>query len=508
MTACSQLPKSHDAEKSTAITGTEDTALGKRSSAVRREHPQQSRLIPLQDGVDAFYMRMALTEAAERSLDIQYFLWHKDLTGQILLKSVLDAADRGVRVRLLLDDLDNQELDQAFYALDTHENISIRLYNPFTTRNFKYIDFFTNAARLRRRMHNKSFTADNQYTIVGGRNIGDEYFDAQEGSNFNDMDVLATGPVVKQVSHIFDDYWNHATAVPVHVFAENAATPRDLENVRVELAEFVSAQSGSQYTDDIRTSDAAKAMAGGTYQTFYGDATAFHDDPDKGLGKPAQEYTSMADLMRPQVDKAKHEIVFISPYFVPGDRGVEWLVDKAEKGINVDVITNSYDSTDSGVIYAGYSRYRKPLLAGGVALYELKSNPEINRRKGSVASKSAASLHAKVFILDRESVFIGSLNLDPRSIDFNTEMGILIHSPELAMYLISLIEKGKLENAYELKLVRSPAESQGEFTTYTWDIEWIERVNGEIVRHTSEPGIDALDSVEIFFYGFVPESLT
>ncbi len=178
-----------------------------------------------------------------------------------------------------------------------------------------------------------------------------------------------------------------------------------------------------------------------------------------------------------------------------------------EKGVAVGLITNSYASTDSGVVHAGYSRYREALLAGGVEIFELKPTSRKDRAAGSVAFESAASLHTKVFILDRETVFIGSLNLDPRSIDINTEMGIVFHSPEMAGKLVSELDKDGLEHVYELKLVRSPAESKGEYTTYTWDIEWLERVDGETIRHTSEPGVGVWESIKLFFSGLAPESL-
>ncbi len=507
VSSCAQLPKDYQAETTTAITGTDDTALGLRAIAVRQQKPGKSRLIPLLDGVDAFYARGALTVAAERSLDIQYYLWHKDLTGQVLLKLVLDAADRGVRVRILLDDLGNQELDPALYALDTHPNISVRLFNPFVTRGFKYIDFLTDTARINRRMHNKSFTADNQYTIIGGRNIGDEYFDAQEDTNFYDMDVLATGPVVGQVSNAFDVYWNHETAVPTYAFEQNTATAKDLENLRIRLGEFVQSNKNSRYADDARSAKVADALRGGTYPAYTGDAEVIYDDPDKGLGRPPEEIATMRDLIKPYMENVGRELILISPYFVPGDAGVEALIDKVEDGVSVSVITNSYASTDSGAVHPGYSRYREALLAGGVELYELKPSSRKERPEGSVAFDSEASLHTKAFILDRETVFIGSLNLDPRSIDINTEMGILFRSPEMAREMARELDKNALENVYELKLVRSPAESKGEFTTYTWNIEWLERVDGETIRYTTEPGVGGWESFKLFLYGLVPESL-
>ena len=507
VSSCASVPTDYDADKSTALTNTDDTGLGLRSITDRQTLVNESRVIPLLDGVDAFYARVALVNASERSLDLQYFLWHNDLTGLALLQRVLVAADRGVRVRLLLDDLDNQALDQEFYALDTHPNISIRLFNPFATRGFKYIDFLADTARVNRRMHNKSITADNQYTIVGGRNIGDEYFDAQTDTNFYDFDVLVTGPVVEQVSTQFDIYWNHEAVVPVYAFKQNEATAEDLERLRESLAEHREKALGSLYADDVRSAEVAEALIGEGVDAYVGVAEAVWDDPDKGLGKPVDEIATMFDLMGRHFNEVKNEIILISPYFVPGDTGVESLLDKVKSGIEVDVITNSYTSTDSGVVHAGYSRYREPLLAGGAKIYELKPDSISERRKGRVAAKSAASLHTKVFILDRNTVFIGSLNLDPRSVDINTEMGILFHSPEMAAGLAKALDAGGLEHVYELKLVRSPAESKGEFTTYTWNIEWLERVDGETIRHTSEPGIGVWESIKLFFSSMAPESL-
>ena len=505
--SCAQLPTNYQAEKTTAITDTDDTALGLRSIAVRQALMDESRFIPVTNGVDAFFIRSALAVAAERSLDIQYFLWHKDLTGRILLKFVLDAADRGVRVRLLLDDLDNQALDPEFYALDTHPNISIRLFNPFVTRGFKYVDFLTDTARINRRMHNKSFTADNQYTIVGGRNIGDEYFDAETHSNFYDMDALATGPVVEKVSIQFDIYWNHETAVPVSAFKHNTATASDLENVRNSLTEYFESHRDSPYVDDLKAAGIVDALRGGKYPAYSGTAEVLYDDPGKGLGLDPDDYASMLDLLTPYLKNLKRELILISPYFVPGDSGVAaYTRGVKEKGLDVNVITNSYGSTDSPPVHAGYSRYREALLAGGVQIFELKSSSRKKRRKGSVASDSEASLHTKAFIFDRESVFIGSLNLDPRSIEINTEMGILYHSPEMARQMAHELGDGALEHVYELKLVKSPAESTGEFTTYTWNIEWLERVDGKIIRHTSEPDVGLWDQFILFFSGILPES--
>jgi putative cardiolipin synthase len=472
VSSCAQLPKDYPVETSSAITGTDDTALGLRSITDRQEDPEKSRVIPLINGVDGYYVRLALAQMAERSLDIQYFIWHKDVTGQVLLKRVLEAADRGVRVRMLLDDIHNQELDPEFYALDTHPNISIRLFNPFATRGFKYVDFLTDTSRIKRRMHNKSFTADNQYTIIGGRNIGDEYFDARADQSFYDMDVLATGPLVEKISNAFDIYWNHETAVPVYAFEQNTATSSDLERVRKELAEFQQSVSDSQYADNVRSASVADALRGQVFPAYVGEADVIFDDPDRGLGKSQEDYASMRDHIGPYFKNVKRELILISPYFVPGERGVKVLIDEVERGINVGVITNSYLSNNHSVVHAAYSRYREELLAGGVKLYELKRS---SRRD---------------------------------SLDINTEMGMMFHSPEMAREMVAALGKRGLQQVYELRWVKSPPESKGEFTVYTWDIEWVERVDGQVVRHAKEPGVGIWDSIKLFFGGLVPESMT
>ena len=507
--SCAQLPKDYQREQTAHFTDTADTELGARSHRARDGRSERCRIVPFADGVDAFLARVALAQLAERSLDMQYFLWHEDLTGQVLLGFVLDAADRGVRVRLLLDDLDNQSLDEELYALDRHPNITVRLFNPFATRGFKYVDFFTDTSRVNRRMHNKSFTADNQFAILGGRNIGDEYFDAREDQNFYDYDALVSGPVVERVSEAFDLYWNHEMAVPVHAFDHNDATDADLDALRVRLKAFLEANRDSQYAVDLDKSELAAALRNPHHvelYDFFGDAQVIYDHPDKVLGKSPGESTSMGDLVWPRLRAAKREIVAISPYYVPGDRGVEAAIEFVEEGLDTVVITNSYGSTDSSVVHAGYSRYREPLLAGGVKIFELKPSSRRPRRKGSVAYDSAARLHTKIFVIDRETVFIGSLNLDPRSIDINTEIGVLFDSPELAKIMLSRLGTEGLEHVYRLELVRSPSESKGEFTTYTWNIEWIEQMDGETVHYTSEPEVGAWDSLKLFLLGFVPES--
>lgn len=504
--SCAQLPKDYEAERTTAVTGTEDTVLGLRSIAERQGLINETRLISIVDGVDAFYARVMLVVAADRSLDLQYFIWHSDVTGQVLLKYLLDAADRGVRVRLLLDDFHSGMPDQDLYALDKHPNISIRFFNPFANRIFKYADFLTDPARVNRRMHNKSLTADNQYAIIGGRNIGDEYFDAQESSNFHDFDALITGPVVQQISTEFDEYWNHETAVPISIFQQSTATSYELEKVRIQLAQHWKSASGSPYADEVSAAQIVDALRGDSYPAYVGIADVVWDDPDKGLGKPPDEIATMRDHLTPYLDAVENELILISPYYVPNDRSVQKMIEGVQKGVSIILITNSYGSTDSSFVHAGYSKYRERLLAGGVKIYELKPTSRFNRRSGSVADRSEARLHTKMFIFDRKTVFMGSANLDPRSININTEMGIVFQSPDLAAALTRVLEGGERKNVYELKLEKPPAESQGESTVTTSNIEWLERIDGKTIRHTSEPGVGAWESFILFFSGLAPES--
>jgi len=350
----------------------EKTALGNKSSRALEGNTKNSKMYLMGDGIDAFVARSALLSVAEKTIDVQYYIWHSDLVGKLLFGHMIYAADRGVRVRVLLDDMPvNAETEAILYALDQHKNIEVRLYNPFASRGFRFADFLTSPLRINRRMHNKSFTVDNRITVVGGRNIGNEYFSADESSNFQDLDVLAIGPVVKDIGNQFDLYWNSEIVYPVKAFEHNSATAESLAGVKKELNDFAALKRDSKYHLDIQDSQMYPSIKQGHLPddkaslVFEGVVQVVYDDPEKGLGKSENEVAYLKSLVELYIENVDKTFEIISPYFVPGGDGVEYLTGLVKKGIKVRVVTNSLSSTDGVMAQSGYARRRYELLAGG-----------------------------------------------------------------------------------------------------------------------------------------------
>jgi len=492
LSGCASLPGNVERTASTAVTNTGDTRLGKDVRTRTAAHPGKSGIHPLLIAEDAFAARIVLARTAERSLDLQYYIWHADTTGQLLWAAIWEAAERGVRVRLLLDDANTGGLDPTLAALDAHPNIEVRLFNPFPNRGFRAGDFATDFARVNRRMHNKSFTADNQVTIVGGRNVGDEYYGANMDVGFQDLDVMGIGPVVHEVSDEFDLYWNCASAYPAAsiIAPSKAASTATLRAGWEQVRQKTEAQ---HYLEAVRQTPLLAQIANDDLRFEWTTAKVVHDDPAK-----IQESTDRTDLqLLPVLEEAfgkpKRELDLVSPYFVPGVNGTKTLVTLAQSGIKVRVLTNSLAATDVSPVHAGYSKYRMELLRGGVVLYELKPGSAVpppgrdddeDHRRGLPGSgsggSSAASLHAKTFGVDRERIFVGSYNLDPRSARLNTEMGVIIDGPELAGGLARQFETNIPNKAY---LVRLGPDGQG--------IEWIDTEATGQTTLTTEPGAGA-----------------
>lgn len=460
---CASLPKDVERPESYALQNTNDTKIGREVSPVVKQHPDQSGFYVLSKGMEAFTSRIALIEHAEKSLDVQYYIWHDDLTGKVLHSRLLHAADRGVRVRLLLDDLDTSGKEETLHKIDSHPNIEIRLFNPFANRNVRAIDFTTDLSRVNHRMHNKSLTADNQATIFGGRNIGDEYFDAAEGVAFADLDVLAIGPVVHEVSDAFDLYWNSPWVYPLSAFKEDEGIVVE-QTQRVELK-----QELDQFTDEARKSAYAEVLLESNLITYtddlgktnysWGNWVLVYDDPSKVVANEVTIETHLGPNLAEALKTVDKEVIVISPYFVPGKKITAFFNEQVEKGIRVRILTNSLAATDVSLVHAGYKRYRKDLLAGGVELYEFKpirneqySKKKKNKKKGGWKGSSRASLHAKSFNFDRHYLFIGSFNLDGRSIAINTEMGVFFESPEYAQLMANKIDEQILTRAYRVDL--------------------------------------------------------
>jgi putative cardiolipin synthase len=452
MGGCATLPEDFARPESYALADTDDTALGKASRELRRGRGGETGFYPLGNGLDAFVARAVLANSAQRSIDAQYYLLHKDLLGALFVDLLLKAADRGVRVRLLVDDMDVADKELGLAAADSHPNMEIRVFNPFARNVGRASQFLTRYGEVDRRMHNKSFNADNQYAILGGRNIGNEYFEADPEFAFADLDVLAIGPeVAQQVSTAFDLYWNSELAYPLSVLIRSLPTPRENEEARARLTRFVLEQDDSEYLRALRDSDLANALRADTVRLFWGDGEVVYDPPEKLLEAMGKSERYLAAQLSPHMQAVREELIIFSPYFVPGKEGVAALRAARERGVRIRILTNSLVSNDVAIVHAGYLKFRKPLLRAGVEIYEMNARLTAEQRKAKLGA-SVASLHAKSFVLDRESVFIGSLNLDPRAVYFNTEIGVVVNAPELAAEMTRTFEQRIDEVAFRLEL--------------------------------------------------------
>ncbi|MFV0622591.1 phospholipase D family protein [Sphingomonas sp. ac-8] len=505
-----RLPANCDRPQSRVIPDGGETPLGRGAARESAAHPGLSGVQLLADAHEAFAARAALARAAERSLDLQYYIWHGDRSGTLLLEAVHAAAERGVRVRLLLDDNGISGLDAVLAALDAHPNIEVRLFNPFRIRWPKPIGYLTDFHRLNRRMHNKSFTADNSVTIVGGRNIGDEYFGAADGGLFADLDALAIGPIVADVSADFDRYWSCGSAYPA-----SAILPIVRERQRRRLHRRASIverdPSAKRYVQALRKLPLVHQLIEGQLPLEWTQIRMISDDPAKALGK-AHEQSLLAGKLQEALGRPDRELGLISSYFVPGRRGCAQFGGLARDGVSVSVLTNAYEATDVGIVHAGYAPYRKPLLEAGVRLFEMRRDARDVPRRGreqrrerrrgvrlGVASNfrgsgtgstaalrsGASTLHAKTFTVDRERLFIGSFNLDPRSIALNTELGFLIESPSLAAQVADMFAEQVVDLAYEVRL-----DADG-------DLEWVERDGSGECIHREEPGMGLLPRLSL-----------
>jgi putative cardiolipin synthase len=429
---------------------------------------------------------------AQRSIDVQYYIWHGDHTGVLLFEALWKAAERGVRVRLLLDDINTKGLDDTIAALDAHPNIEVRLYNPFTNRSARVFNYIGDFSRVNRRMHNKSFTVDNQATIVGGRNVGDEYFGAGEGVAFADLDVLAIGPVVNEVSAEFDRYWNCDSSYPAASLIE--AKAGGAERLQASFAQTHADPESSAYLKSLADTQLITALKEQRLAYEWVDARVVSDDPAKTLDKENRSDLLLLPQMLESVGPPVHSFHLISPYFVPGDEGTASLQKLAQQGIKVRVLTNSLESTDVSAVHAGYAKRRKALLEAGVQLFELKrgeapKNPEGKGGRGS----SSASLHAKTFAVDSERAFVGSFNFDPRSARLNTEMGVVFGSQALGRQLAGAFDTQVPQRAYEVRL-----------TDDKRNLVWIEQTPAGEKRYDSEPGAGFFRRMSVGFLSILP----
>ena len=441
LAACAGAPPRPELAHDAALPPAQGTRLDERVQAELAAHPGESGFRLVFDGVEAFALRAASARAAGRSLDVQYYIWHNDTTGRLLVRELVQAADRGVRVRLLLDDMDARANNFALAGIDAHPNIEVRVYNPYGSREGsvgKFVETAAGAKRLNRRMHNKTWIADNRIALTGGRNIGDEYFAASEATNFFDLDFLAMGPAVAELSRAFDAYWNSPAAYPIAALAKSAPDEAALAALRTRGEEAFARDRDSAFVRALPGSEPVKSLVSGDLpMQWSAHWQVLADDPMKSLAESAEPVRShVLDGLRDSMAQASNEITLISPYFVPGEAGTAALVAQQSAGKRVSILTNSLAANDVAAVHGGYSKYRKPLLDGGIEVFELKPTAGAGEgEKKSWFGSSGASLHTKAALFDRRRVFVGSFNLDPRSVSLNCEQGVLVDDEVLAKEL-------------------------------------------------------------------------
>lgn len=431
-------------KESTTFGNTSDTALAAVTADWLHANNAACGVYRLQSGRDALGIRLGLIDRAERSIDIQSYLIRDDVSGNMVGLRLAAAADRGVRVRLLMDDALTSDIDAGLLSLDVHDNIEVRVFNPFPRRRSRLISFITNFNILNRRMHNKSFTVDNAVTIVGGRNIADEYFQSGGAAEFIDEDLIAIGNVVHDVSVGFDQYWNSPKAIPISAF--NAMVPHSsFEDSTQQGRRFLEEQRDNVFVSRVDDELAARLMES-TLGLIPARASVVMDLPDKTHPLRRRTDGITRAFLQQLVTMATDELIIVSPYFIPQAQGVQTFGELVEKGVRVIIISNSLASTNHTSVHAVYARYRRPLLEKGVELYELR--PQIE----SSGSTTKLTLHSKVAAIDRNRVFVGSFNIDPRSLYLNTEMGMIVDSGQLAGSMASSILESLPDIAYKLQL--------------------------------------------------------
>jgi putative cardiolipin synthase len=489
------LPKFQGRPVSTAFADPGTTELGLFFASEMDAHPVKSGIIPVTSGEWGFRARTGLANQAEQTIDVQYYIWETDTVGSILAERILRAADRGVRVRMLLDHVTTKDTDFKFARMDHHPNIEIRLFNPFSNRSFHGLEFLFSLKRLNHRMHNKAFIVDNAIAIVGGRNIGDNYFGVHSGANFRDLDLAVVGPVVQDVSRSFDTYWNSEFAVPISVIIEERLSEYEFQGMKAKLYRWVDEVKGFPYPIDT-TSDVVMARLEEFRDDFiWAPARALYDEPDK----LESDEEKVADHLIRLGQEKNHEVMIEAAYVIAGPEGVERTRLNNERGVRQRLLTNSLATNDVAAAHAGYAKYRRELIRNGLELYELRPDANAVKSNWSVlAGRSKASLHTKAFVVDRELVAIGSFNVDPRSIALNTEIVILVESPALAAQVLAYMEEGiRPENSYRVML-ETDAETGGE------RLVWITAIDGEEVRYYSEPEVGLWHRFSTWLMGLLP----
>lgn len=509
--ACSTLPPGHDYPRvdSRALAESVETRLGSQLESASRAHGGDSGFRLLSFGVDGYLTRMQMIDAAERTLDLQYSIFRGDDSGRLLTGALLRAADRGVRVRILLDDGERVGGDEQIAPLTAHRGIEIRFYNPFAYRGHlkvvKATEYLFNRSRLNYRMHNKLMVADNAVALVGGRNIGDQYFQVDAEEQYADTDVFAVGPIVRQLSASFDEFWNHPLSIPKEALASGRSSRNALSEHREETAADpaeVSTDGGIDIAGRVASGEPFAGMLSGRLPLVWAPAQMTSDSPDKKSVKDGSRDGRL--MLRPvalAAQAVQSEFLMVTPYLIPGDEGMQLFGDLRSRDVRVRILTNSLISATLPLGHSGYMGYRVPMLEIGIELYEVRALLGNTRGSGQTAAMSrhgTYSLHAKMFVFDRRSIYIGSMNFDQRSMHLNTEVGLLIDSPELAEELArrfaAMVQPA---NAYEV-LLQANRSGQGHH------LIWRTLEDDAMVDLQSEPARSAWQKLQARLLSLLP----
>ena len=519
LAGCAGLPDKVERQPSKALGAATDTPLGRIAKASTAD-PEQSGFRLMPSGQYALQARLELARRAQRTLDVQYYQIHDDRTGRYLLRTLRDAAERGVRVRLIIDDLYTAGMDPLLLGLDAYPNVEVRLFNPFPTgrQNFltRFVVNWRDFDRVHRRMHNKLFIADGVMAVAGGRNVADEYFMASAGANFIDLDTFVIGGILPRLGQLFDGYWNSERVLPLRSIVKtdksDEALRQDFERmtsaeaqpiVRVtqlngeagfgELVEVIGMTSGTPDPEPPPPNDVlgygpiVDELNAGRVGLIWADAQAYADNPDKVIGRvstygavPIDDVDSVHYNVVEMMRRARRNVVITSPYLIPGETGIEILRESTGRhGVKYTLVTNSLAATDEPVVHTGYRRYRPQMLELGVNLYELSPQKVSRSLRLGRFSTSIGRLHAKSAVVDGERVFIGSMNFDPRSDQHNTEMGLFIESPQLAQQVLKLVDVIRQQGAYKVVLAANGK-----------DVVWITTGPGGREEVVEEPETD------------------
>lgn len=498
LAACDTMRDGVISHPSSAFSHPSETKLGRAFVDAQKRHPGQSGFRLLNNGVSALMTRAALADHAERSIDFQTFIFDADEVGAFMLDHLIAAARRGVKVRILLDDYELGLNDEILVRLNSEPNMEVRLFNPFPDRArwSRPSQMALNLDRLGKRMHNKVLVVDGQSALLGGRNISNHYFEGPSESNFRDIELLAAGPVAKQAAESFDTFWNSPIVKSVSSFDLDGRSPEAAEEL-ADLLALLDSEEGPAVEYHLRRDEFALRVSS-PFGLIWANANVVAEPPIRqaeGASKPSSEIARAHAIIRQSL---RHEVVYESAYFIPGERGVEVLAELTQRGVDVTVLTNSLASTDVIAVHATYALYRPDLLENGIKLFEYRADakrPEPLHHRIRLG-RSDSALHAKIAIYDRRHLWVGSANFDPRSRKLNTEIGVMIDSPPLAEVVLNGIapdfapsRSWRLE--YNLGAATGP-------------IAWIGEVDGEIVRLETEPNGDLWRGLKTLFYGVVP----